>query len=207
MKFLKKMGNNIQKDRVKKKILLESILVVFIALTPFFYKIYDYLPINNPDATVSFIGITIGSNGWADVSTYVWFLTVKIIPLMLLIIWFFTSKNWWYHILLIPIAMYSFQLFEGLFSEDDFVDTENIWWLLPVCIVVIPVVYFIRIKLYDKYVNGIDLDAMEAELIALKEKQGKANNTDDPEKAFKKAQKLLKSTQENNLTAVSNRTD
>ena len=103
--------------------------------------------------------------------------------------------------------MYSFQIFELIYSENYNLDTENIWWLLPVCMVVIPVVYFIRIKLYDKYVNGIDLDAMEAELIALKEKQGKANNTNDPEKAFKKAQKLLKSTQENNLTAVSNRND
>ena len=37
--------------------------------------------------------------------------------------------------------------------------------------VVIPFVYLIRIKLYDKYVNGIDLDAMESELNTLKEKQ------------------------------------
>ena len=195
------------RKKMKKKIVLDSITVLFIALTPFFYKIYDYLPINDPDATVSFLGITIGSNGFEDVSTNIWFLTVKIIPLMLLIIWFFTSRNWWYHILLIPIAMYSFQIFELIYSENYNLDTENIWWLLPVCMVVIPIVYFIRIKLYDKYVNGIDLDAMEAELIALKEKQGKANNTDDPEKAFKKAQKLLKSTQESNLTSVSNRTD
>ncbi len=37
--------------------------------------------------------------------------------------------------------------------------------------VVIPFVYFIRIKLYDKYVHGIDLEAMEAELEAIKKKQ------------------------------------
>ena len=53
------------------------------------------------------------------------------------------------------------------------VDTENIWWLLPVCMVVIPFVYLIRIKLYDKHVHGIDLEAMEAELHALKQKQSK----------------------------------
>jgi hypothetical protein len=38
--------------------------------------------------------------------------------------------------------------------------------------VVIPLVYLIRIKLYDKHVHGIDLEAMEAELKTLKEKQG-----------------------------------
>ena len=36
--------------------------------------------------------------------------------------------------------------------------------------VVIPFVYFVRVKLYDKYVHGIDLEAMEAELQAFKEK-------------------------------------
>ncbi|MFS4447741.1 hypothetical protein [Maribacter sp. 2307UL18-2] len=67
--------------------------------------------------------------------------------------------------------MYAFQIFEGVYSQDQYVDTDNIFWLLPVCMVVIPFVYFIRIKLYDKYVNGIDLEAMEAELHALKKKR------------------------------------
>ncbi|MEL6918732.1 MAG: hypothetical protein AAFO99_13495, partial [Bacteroidota bacterium] len=129
------------------------------------------LPVDDPEATISFLGITIGSNGFADVSTYIWFLSVKIIPFLLLIIWFFTSRDWWYHILLIPIAMYAFQLFEGLFDGDDYVDTENILWLLPICMVVIPFVYFVRVKLYDKHVHGIDLEAMDAELKALREKE------------------------------------
>ncbi|QLG47069.1 hypothetical protein [Costertonia aggregata] len=158
------------KRKIKKKIIIESSIVFFIAITPFLYKLYDYLP-ENPQATISFLGITIGNNGFPDISTFVWFLMGKIVPLYLLVFWFFTSKNWWYHILLIPIAMYAFQIFEVLFSNDDDIDTENIFWLLPVCMVVIPFVYFIRIKLYDKYVNGIDLEAMEAELNDLKQKE------------------------------------
>lgn len=149
--------------------ILDSLAVFFIAITPFLYKVYDYLPVD-PEATISFLGITIDSHGFADVSTYIWFLSVKIIPFILLLIWFFTSRDWWYHILLIPIAMFAFQLFEAFFSGDDYVDTENIWWLLPVCMVVVPFVYFIRIKLYDKYVHGIDLEAMEAELQTYREK-------------------------------------
>ncbi|MEY8021906.1 hypothetical protein AB8P51_13800 [Muriicola sp. SD30] len=70
--------------------------------------------------------------------------------------------------------MYAFQLFEVIYSEDDYIETENILWLLPVCMVVITFVYFIRAKLYDKYVHGIDLEAMEAELQSFKEKE----NTD-----------------------------
>lgn len=181
------MTKSRDKKIVKKKFVIESIIVFFIAITPFLFKVYDYLPDDNPETTISFLGISIGSNGFNNVSAYIWFLTGKIIPLYLLVFWFLTSKNWWYHILLIPILMYAFQLFELLYSEDDVIDTENIWWLLPVCMVVIPFVYFIRIKLYDKYVHGIDLEAMEAEIKVLKEKQGgdieqpKSASTETPE--------------------------
>ncbi len=94
----------------------------------------------------------------------------KIVPLYLLLFWFLTSRDWWYHIILIPIAMYSFQLFEVIFDSDLQIDTENTLWLLPICMLVIPFVYFIRVKLYDKHVHGIDLEAIDAELAALKSK-------------------------------------
>ncbi|MCJ7466067.1 MAG: hypothetical protein MUO53_05155 [Maribacter sp.] len=165
------MTDKTKSKRAKRKIFIESILIFFIAVAPFLYKVYDYLP-ENPEETISFLGITIGNNGFADLSTYAWFMMGKIIPLYLMIIWFLTSKNWWYHIILIPIAMYAFQIFEVLYSHDDDIDTENIWWLIPICMIVVPFVYFIRIKLYDKYVHGIDLEAMEAELESLKQKQG-----------------------------------
>ena len=64
--------------------------------------------------------------------------------------------------------MYAFQIFEEVYSDDYFIDSKNILWLLPICMVIIPFVYFIRIKLYDKYVHGIDLEAMEAELEEIK---------------------------------------
>ncbi|WP_240531725.1 hypothetical protein [Maribacter sp. 4G9] len=76
--------------------------------------------------------------------------------------------------------MYVFQLFEVLYSKNKYIDSENVLWLLPICMVIIPFVYFIRIKLYDKYVHGIDLEAMEAELEELKEKNisdGYTSNT------------------------------
>ena len=82
-----------------------------------------------------------------------------------------TCKHWWYHILLIPIVMYAFQIFEDVFDNDYIVDTENLLWLLPICVVLIPFVYFIRLKLYDKHVHGIDLEAMDEELKILKEKE------------------------------------
>ena len=161
---------NKEQKKARKRILIESVIAFLIVLAPFLFKVYEYFP-STEDETVEFMGIVLDSNGWPDLSTYIWFLSSKIIPLYLLCIWFFTCKHWWYHIILIPIIMYSFQLFEDLSDNDGFVDTENLMWLLPVCIVVIPFVYFIRLKLYDKHVHGIDLDAMDEELSVLKAKE------------------------------------
>lgn len=169
------MTDQNKSKKAKRKIVIESALVFFIAISPFVYKLYDYLP-ENPEATISFLGMTIDNNGFEDISIYAWFMMSKFVPLYLLIFWFLTSKNWWYHIILIPIAMYAFQIFEVFYSDNVNVDTENIWWLLPICMVVIPFVYFIRIKLYDRHVHGIDLEAMEAELHSLKQKRLKNQN-------------------------------
>lgn len=167
------MRDRAKKIKAKKKIILESFVVFLIAMVPIFFKLYDYLPGPNDDnafGPISILGIDVGNNGFDSVATNVWFYTGKLVPLLLCIIWFFTSKDWWYHIIIIPIATFAFQLFELIFSEDDVIDTENIWWLLPVCMIVIPFVYFIRVKLYDKHVHGIDLEAMDVELQELKKK-------------------------------------
>ncbi|MFS4455525.1 hypothetical protein [Maribacter sp. 2304DJ31-5] len=160
----------IEKSRkAKKRIVIDSFMVFFIVISPFIFKAHEYFP-RNTEEDFEFLGFIMDSNGFVDVSTYIWFLLGKIIPLYLLFIWFFTCKHWWYHAILIPITMYAFQLFEVVYSDDKYVDTENILWLLPVCMVVIPLVYFIRVKLYDKHVHGIDIEAMDAELSELKEK-------------------------------------
>jgi hypothetical protein len=156
--------------RAKKRFVTESVLIFLIIAAPFFFKSHDYLS-RDPEVTIQFFGFVIDRNGFADLYTYGWFLLGKIIPLYLLTIWFFTCKHWWYHILLIPICMYAFQLFEVVYSKDEFVDTENLLWLLPVCMVVITFVYFIRVKLYDKYVHGIDLEAMDVELQYYRDKE------------------------------------
>lgn len=157
-----------KKSKTRRRFIIESIAIFLIIASPFIYKIHVYFS-EEPDATISFFGYILDNNGFPDLSTYVWFLMSKIVPIYLLAIWFFTCKHWWYHIILIPLCMYTFQLFEVIYSEDKFIDTDNVMWLLPICMVVIPFVYFIRIKLYDKYVHGIDLEAMDAELQSIKE--------------------------------------
>ena len=154
--------------KAKKRIIIESVVVFFIILAPFLHKVYEIVP---ESETLTLLGFEINSGSWADVQTYAWLLFLKIVPLYLIFIWFLTCKHWWYHILMIPIIMYAFQLFEAVFDQDNNIDSENLLWLLPICVVLIPFVYFIRLKLYDKHVHGIDLEAMDEELKILKEKE------------------------------------
>ena len=154
----------------RRRLWIESIVIFFIIASPFVFKAHDYFS-KDPDATIQFLGFVIDSNGFNNINAFAWFFVSKFIPLYLLIIWFLTCKHWWYHILLIPICMYAFQLFEVIVSPDLNIDTKNVLWLLPICMVVIPFVYFIRVKIYDKYVHGIDLEAMDAELQYYKNKE------------------------------------
>jgi len=158
----------------KKRIIIESFVAFLIVLSPFIFKSHEYLPDNENVETINFLWFELGTNGFPSIEMHGWFLVGKIVPLYLLLIWFFTCKHWWYHIILIPVLMYTFQLFESFFSPSEseaVADSQNLMWLLPVCIIVIPFVYFIRLKLYDKHVHGIDLESMDTELNILKAKE------------------------------------
>ena len=90
--------------------------------------------------------------------------------------------------MLIPMAMYVFQAV-SLIYEDRFIDEVEIFWLLPIMTVVIPFVYFIRLKLFDKHVLGIDLEAMDREIKAYKDKEHKEK--EGLQKEGKAKEKLL----------------
>ena len=71
--------------------------------------------------------------------------------------------------------MYAFQLY-AIFNEESLkVDENELFYLLIVCMIIIPIVYFVRIKLVDKYVHGIDLEAMDAELKTFKKNHPEEN--------------------------------
>ena len=157
------------KEKIRKRFIIEGLMTLLIALSPVFFYSYKYTP--QGTETLNFILFDLQANGFADARTNLWFYLIKIIPLILLVIWFVTCKNWWYHAILIPIAMYSFQLYSVTSRSSNVVDENEILYVIAVTMVIVPVVYFIRIKLFDKHVHGIDLDSMNTELQILKEKE------------------------------------
>ena len=162
-------SNKLGNKKARKRILIESFIALLIMASPFLFKAHEY--VSSEDGTAfSVFGINIQAEGFDSAEHFLWFILGKLVPFYLLLIWFFTCKHWWYHIILIPVTMYAFQIFETYYYTD-ILDSQNVLWLLPVCMVLIPVVYLIRIKLYDKHVHGIDLKAMNEELTVLREKE------------------------------------
>lgn len=168
--MLKKI-NNLEPGHKKKKsksILIGSIVAGLIAITPYLFYTYNYFP---EEAIYDSFLFTYESKYNLSINVTMWLLMGKLIPLFLLTLWFFTCKHWWYHIILIPISMFAFQIFGAIATDTKIMDEVEILWILPIMTIIVPFVYFIRIKLFEKHVLGIDLEAMDLELKRYREKE------------------------------------
>ncbi|UZH55009.1 hypothetical protein JRG66_13760 [Salinimicrobium tongyeongense] len=148
-------------------LLTGSIIAIIIAFSPYIFYLYEIFP-NGPVWETSFF--TYESKYYQDVLTAAWTYLGKITPLILLLIWFFTCKHWWYHVILVPIGMYSFQLVAVVYDdvylhEQFFADTNQLVYLAPFFILILSLVYLIRIKVFDR-IYGIDLTEIERENIS-----------------------------------------
>jgi hypothetical protein len=131
----------------KKGLVTGSVIATVLAITPYLFTLYDSVPHVKVWDTFLF---TYDSKTWEDANLVMWIFSNKAIPLLLLIIWFFTNKHWWYHALLVPIVMYSYQIFV-LFNEDQgHLDELQIIYMLPLMAIVIPSIYLIRARIFNR---------------------------------------------------------
>ncbi|WP_232827414.1 hypothetical protein [Winogradskyella aurantiaca] len=131
----------------KKRILTGSILATLIAGTPFLFYLYEYVP--DVQKWDNFL-FTYESYYYQSANAAAWIFMMKVIPLILSLIWFFTCKHWWYHALIVPITMFSFQLITFLIEDSKPIDEFQIIWLLPIMALVFPSIYLIRAKMFNK---------------------------------------------------------
>ena len=141
-------------------LLTGSIIAFSIAFSPYLFYLYEIFPSGRVWENSFF---TYESRYYENVLTAAWTYLGKITPLFLLLIWFFTCKHWWYHSILIPTAMYGFQLFSA-FYQDVYLnvipmDTDGLLYLAPFFILILFVIYFIRIQIFDR-IYGIDLSEL-----------------------------------------------
>ena len=135
-------------------LLTGSIIAILIAFSPYIFYLYEIFP-NGPVWENSFF--TYKSLYYENVLTAAWTYLGKITPLFLLLIWFFTCKHWWYHVILVPIGNVFFSIVIA-FYEDAFMDIRsygyatNLSILLPFLFLFFLLVYLIRIKDLRSYI-------------------------------------------------------
>jgi len=152
-----KEESNLQ-DKDKRNLFLGGVIVLFIAITPLLFYSYKNFP-NEEIWKTSYFEFSTAYGSWFN---YAWYLTSKLIPIYLLLIWFFTCKHWWHWIILVPLAMYSFQLW-GIINESNSIDEVELIYLFPLMMIIIPGVYVIRAKLFAK-IHADDFQSFEEEL-------------------------------------------
>lgn len=156
-----KLKNQQLKSRqtVNKNVIIGSIIATFIATVPFLFNLHESVP--NTKVWDTFL-FTYTSGYYENANVAMWILTGKLIPLLLLLIWFLTCRHWWYHTLLVPIIMYVFQII-SLFNDDQkFIDEFTFIYLLPIMAIVIPSIYLIRAQIFNN-LNSVDKSMQDLE--------------------------------------------
>ena len=131
----------------KANLILGSIVATLIAITPYIFYSYESVPDEKIWNTFLF---TYRSGYYESALASVWTMMGKLVPLYLLFIWFFTCRHWWYHVLLIPIAMYAYQLLSIINDDFNYIDEYQIMFLIPIMAIIIPSIYLIRAKMFNK---------------------------------------------------------
>jgi len=156
-----KLKNKQLGDQRSKFLLLGSLIAILIAISPYLFYLYEIFPGGRVWENSFF---TYESKYFENVMTAAWTYTGKVTPLFLLLIWFFTCKHWWYHVILIPIAMYTYQLvvifYQDVYLKVDLMDINGLIYLAPFFIIILSIVYLIRIKIFDR-VYGLDLSELD----------------------------------------------
>jgi hypothetical protein len=130
----------------RSNLFIGGIIVFFVASTPFLFYSYESLPKTRFWETFLFGTIT---TNYDNIYTLAWYLVSKVIPLSLFLLWFFTCKHWWHWIILVPISMYSFQLW-GIVNESNSLDVLEIYYIIPLLIVLVPAVYLMTSNLLKR---------------------------------------------------------
>ena len=131
----------------KKSLILSISIATLIAITPFLFYLYQTVP--NTKVLDTFL-FTYTSSYYGRVDVLAWVLANKAISLLLLFIWFLTCNHWWRHVILIPIAMYVIQISTILNDDINYLDSNQIYYLVPIMLIMIPLVYLIRAQLIEK---------------------------------------------------------
>lgn len=142
------------KNNKRTSLLLGSFITLIICISPYLLYIHNNIPDNLTEVTI--FSATIKAGYYQSVQTFVYFVFSKFVPLLLLLIWFVTNKHWWVHAIIIPISIYLFQLISVINDSGDYVDKVEFIYTVPITVIVVLILYFLRSKL-SIFIQAVDL--------------------------------------------------
>lgn len=90
--------------------------------------------------------------GFIDMEALVYILSTKVAILFPLLIWFFTSNNWWRYALFSPIILNTYQLGE-IFTSETKIDESSFYYALPCVLITISIILYLDSKVnYANYI-------------------------------------------------------
>jgi len=144
----------------KKHFFKGSIIATIIALTPLYSQLYKSVP-KETKIWETFL-FTYDSAYYEDANVAFWVISGKIIPLLLFVIWFFTCRHWWHHAIIVPIVLYIYQAANAINDDIVFFDEFSFLHLLPLMAIVIPSIYLVRARIFNR-LNTINKSIQDLE--------------------------------------------
>jgi len=150
---------NTDRNSYKKRFILGSAIAVLIAITPFVFYSYEYVP-DTEIWNTWFFNYKSGFYGNAQVG--IWSILMKVVPAFLLFVWFFTCRHWWYHAILVPISMFIYQIVGAINEDVSYIDEFHLKYLIPIMAIIIPSIYLVRARIFNR-LNSIDQTTQDME--------------------------------------------
>ncbi|MFZ3274504.1 MAG: hypothetical protein WA143_09560 [Lutibacter sp.] len=142
------------KGSKKTSLFVGSLMTVLIVSTPYLLYFYQNIPEDLKNWDTVFGPIKGGYFG--SVRMFIYYLFSKIVPLLLLFVWFITNKQWWVHALIIPISVYLFQLISVVNDSEVYMDEVEFIYTVPFLVLILVILYFVRSKI-SIYIQAVDL--------------------------------------------------
>lgn len=125
---------------------------VLVTLIPFL--VYSHLFFDASTNKATFLGFSFQTH-FASLKTYAWYLSIKIIPLILVITWYFTERRWYKHFILSPIFLFIYTfLNHHQFGVDTFF--VAISWVNLFTVILFLLILFIINQLYFRKLRDIE---------------------------------------------------
>ena len=131
-----------------------AISILLIA-TPFLFYIYKIAPADSKEWETIFG--TIESGRFKGVQTFLHALFTKLTFVLLTLIWFLTSNNWWKYAILVPLTMFLFQLFGVISYKLIYMDDFDFWYSLPFIVPILVFLIYISLRISNKSDRSLEL--------------------------------------------------